>query len=229
VRAIHNQLRADVSHHPEQKDQLVCRAFQQCYDICWEFYQQGGVAYHVIEAPLGEKVFQIARECKWLPTSASMDNPEWREWVKELIADRCKWEGFEDCSLPTPFLSVPFPKEINGAEASKTRHLAKESVESQTARKAFVMPILHKKGWCVLEWATESNVDFHTANDYLKGRTHIPPLGRNWPTVLDSNSDNCQHSRESRTLRDCPSKTPLTIPVTITYSECTPTWGKDSE
>jgi hypothetical protein len=39
-------------------------------------------------------------------------------------------------------------------------------------RQAFVMPILKRKGWSILEWANASNVDFHTANNYLKGATH---------------------------------------------------------
>ena len=36
-------------------------------------------------------------------------------------------------------------------------------------RAAFVMPILVTKGWSIFEWATDAKVDFHTANDYLKG------------------------------------------------------------
>jgi len=38
-------------------------------------------------------------------------------------------------------------------------------------REAFVMPILGRKGWSIHEWAVESRVDFHTANNYLKGKT----------------------------------------------------------
>ncbi len=39
------------------------------------------------------------------------------------------------------------------------------------ARAAFVMPILDSKGWSILDWANECNVDFHTANDFLRDRT----------------------------------------------------------
>jgi hypothetical protein len=38
-------------------------------------------------------------------------------------------------------------------------------------RRAFVEPLLDKKDWSTEEWAIESHVDFHTANDYLKGIT----------------------------------------------------------
>jgi hypothetical protein len=40
------------------------------------------------------------------------------------------------------------------------------------ARAVFVEPFLRKKGWSVFEWANNSSVDFHTANDYLKGLTN---------------------------------------------------------
>lgn len=117
IKPIHNQLRADVSHHPEQEEQLVCRAFQQLYDVYWGFYRAGRAAYNAaFEAELGEKVFRIAQECRWLPEGALRGNPAWRGWVHQLIAGRYKWEGFEDYSQPDPYLFVPFPKERGGAE-----------------------------------------------------------------------------------------------------------------
>lgn len=41
-----------------------------------------------------------------------------------------------------------------------------------SAREGFVMPILKKKGWSILDWANESKVDYHTAQGYLKGQTN---------------------------------------------------------
>lgn len=38
-------------------------------------------------------------------------------------------------------------------------------------RKSFVLPILERKGWSTHRFAVEAEVDFHTANDYLEGRT----------------------------------------------------------
>jgi hypothetical protein len=117
IKPIHNQLRADVSHDPERIERLVCGAFQQLYDVLWGLYQQGGAAYNsALEAELGKKAFGLALECKWLPEAARIGNPAWRGWVHELIAERFKWTGFEDCSQPDPYLFVPFPKEIGGAE-----------------------------------------------------------------------------------------------------------------
>src|SRR5258708_2480699 len=46
------------------------------------------------------------------------------------------------------------------------------------ARAAFVKPILERKGWSILDWAIESRVDFHTASDYLKGKTKPYPSTR---------------------------------------------------
>jgi hypothetical protein len=39
-------------------------------------------------------------------------------------------------------------------------------------RQAFVRPILTDKGWSIHDWADKANVDFHTANEYLKGTTN---------------------------------------------------------
>ena len=121
VKPINNQLRADVSRHPEQQEQLVCRAFQQCYDVFWEFHEHGGAPYSVsLEAQLGQKVFGVALECKWLPEAARISDPSWRDWVHELTADRFKWTGFENCPQPDPYLFVPFPTERGGAEIPET-------------------------------------------------------------------------------------------------------------
>lgn len=39
-------------------------------------------------------------------------------------------------------------------------------------RRAVVEPILLEKGWSVLDWAAEANVDYNTASDYLNGLTN---------------------------------------------------------
>lgn len=44
-------------------------------------------------------------------------------------------------------------------------------VKSKNQRKSLVMPILRTKGWSILDWAMNSGVDFHTANDYLNAKT----------------------------------------------------------
>jgi ribosome-binding protein aMBF1 (putative translation factor) len=53
-----------------------------------------------------------------------------------------------------------------------------EGVESKSTnaapgneRESFVQPILDEKGWSIHQLAVEAEVDFHTVNDYLKGRT----------------------------------------------------------
>jgi hypothetical protein len=53
-----------------------------------------------------------------------------------------------------------------------------ESREPEHAREAFVLPILNRKGWSLLDWANTSEVDFHTVNDYLKGATKPYPSTR---------------------------------------------------
>jgi hypothetical protein len=48
----------------------------------------------------------------------------------------------------------------------------------QKGRQDVVQRILTKKGWSIQDWALESGVDFHTANDYLKGKTAPYPSTR---------------------------------------------------
>jgi hypothetical protein len=126
LRRIHKQLRADVSNQPGELQRLVCRAFQRYYDVLWGFYVRNGAAYNAVETPLGEKTFGLARECGWLPKTARLDNPDWRDWMGQLVADRVKWVGFEDCSDPDPYLFVPFPSETGGAAIPEIQEPAEE-------------------------------------------------------------------------------------------------------
>ncbi|MFZ0321433.1 MAG: hypothetical protein WAL56_20080 [Candidatus Sulfotelmatobacter sp.] len=58
------------------------------------------------------------------------------------------------------------PKEL------ETEVTAKPTAPStMQARKAFVDPILAEKGWSILDWAKDANVDHATAMDYWQGKT----------------------------------------------------------
>ncbi len=65
---------------------------------------------------------------------------------------------------PGEMESEPAPsRDSIGAEATKV---------GASTRAGFVIPILKKKGWSILDWANESKVDYNTADDYLKGQTN---------------------------------------------------------
>ena len=49
---------------------------------------------------------------------------------------------------------------------------------SPQSRTQFVDQILTKKGWSTHDWAVQSNVDFHTADNYRKGFTKPFPSTR---------------------------------------------------
>lgn len=53
--------------------------------------------------------------------------------------------------------------------------IARKRNKHGSRRKRALLPILCDKGFSVLDWAKEANVDFHTANDYLNGNTHPYP------------------------------------------------------
>jgi hypothetical protein len=71
---------------------------------------------------------------------------------------------FQSSVKPQHAIKSPDAPKIQVATAS-------ERAPDLNKRKSFVMPILEKKGWSVLEWATHSEVDFHTADNYLKDKT----------------------------------------------------------
>jgi hypothetical protein len=47
-----------------------------------------------------------------------------------------------------------------------------DTVTTNSPRRDFVQPILETKGWSIEDWAIESKVAYHTAADYLSGRTN---------------------------------------------------------
>ena len=68
-----------------------------------------------------------------------------------------------------------------GASDSSTamrQQAGKETEPLAATRKAVVKPILERKGWSELDWANESNVAYHTAADYLAGKTSPYPSTR---------------------------------------------------
>lgn len=46
-----------------------------------------------------------------------------------------------------------------------------QETEAQNPREAFVIPLLERRGWSILDWANEANVSPATAQDYLAGKT----------------------------------------------------------
>jgi hypothetical protein len=62
-----------------------------------------------------------------------------------------------------------------GSVRLRTGSQSKRSKPTNTAggntREAFLRPILDAKGFSVHDWASRARVDFHTANDYLTGKT----------------------------------------------------------
>ena len=71
-------------------------------------------------------------------------------------------------------MAQDLPKPVaHGARESRQRVDRGGADEDNRAQRrgASVRPILDEKGWSILDWASNSHVDFHTAHDYLKGIT----------------------------------------------------------
>jgi len=58
----------------------------------------------------------------------------------------------------------------SGTFCARLERKALEANGAQQTREAFLRQILDKEGFSVNDWAARAKVDFHTANDYLKGK-----------------------------------------------------------
>ena len=79
-----------------------------------------------------------------------------------------------DSGHPSRFEAI-----VNSGEVNSTPEVAaivKSAMREQ--REAFFRPLLENLGWSIHDWAKNSNVDFHTANDYIKGNTSPYPSTR---------------------------------------------------
>jgi lambda repressor-like predicted transcriptional regulator len=64
------------------------------------------------------------------------------------------------------------PQAKTAAPSPEVTSVSEDTPETRSdRRKAVILPILNKKGWSNLDWATESGVDYHTVNDYFLGKT----------------------------------------------------------
>jgi hypothetical protein len=144
---------------------------------------------YILDAKLPQHAFAIALECQWIPGEAATSR-EWRDWIEQLLAGRYSRVGLEDSYQIDPYRFVPFPVAVTGRHEEPnelpTARLqdnlspidADSNREAAGGRAAFVLPMLKNKGWSILDWASHSNVDFHTASGYLKGKTKPYPSTR---------------------------------------------------
>jgi hypothetical protein len=133
---IHKELRAAVSHSSDRFEQLVCEAVQQCYDMLKQIYAgMGALNRYVLEEALPKKALEIALECGWLPEAARADNPDWRDWSRQLSAGRFSRVGLDDSCKPDPYLFVPFPIAASGDRTTDVQVVAEHPKTEPTGGK----------------------------------------------------------------------------------------------
>lgn len=94
--------------------------------------------------------------------------------AQQKIEKAPQWRKYENTRLR-------FARRAGGTEPQRTDRNAKTAADpagepattgtARNTREAFLRPILQEKGLSVNDWATQAGVDFHTANDYLNGKT----------------------------------------------------------
>jgi hypothetical protein len=91
-------------------------------------------------------------------------------WLPGLVP-----QGWEKFLNGEPTMAPPEPgssAELNAIDAREKVEAKERNPEDLArVRQKVVMPLLKHRGWSISQWAIESEVDFHTANDYLDGDT----------------------------------------------------------
>lgn len=94
-----------------------------------------------------------------------------------IFCSRLEREALEDSAM------IEYPK-IRAADGELTRMQRRDGIEATRPRsvadkrKSFVSPLLDKLGLSIHDWANRAKVDFHTAHDYLRGKTKPRPSTR---------------------------------------------------
>jgi ribosome-binding protein aMBF1 (putative translation factor) len=78
---------------------------------------------------------------------------------------------YKSTRQPDPTVSRP----PNNEKSGRSEDLESTNLALSNSREALIRPILEEKGFSVHDWATKAKVDFHTANNYLKGKTKPQP------------------------------------------------------
>jgi lambda repressor-like predicted transcriptional regulator len=66
-------------------------------------------------------------------------------------------------------LAVSAPPKVKASEKTESHAIGKRDIGN--TRRSVIKPILDKEGMSIHDWANKARVDFHTANNYLKGKT----------------------------------------------------------
>jgi hypothetical protein len=91
-------------------------------------------------------------------------------WLPGLVPQG--WEEFLSSEPPTAPPEPASSLELNGTNpCEKVGTKLRNPADLARARRKVITPLLEQKGWSITQWAIEAQVDFHTANDYLEGKT----------------------------------------------------------
>ena len=110
----------------------------------------------------------------------------WKGSPEELTATITRWfeAGYLDAYSLDDALhkaSIHFVRHDGGSAllfpASASQPVSEPQDEAKS-RSAFIQPLLEKRGWSILDWATEAEVSHATTQDYLSGKTKPYPSTR---------------------------------------------------
>jgi hypothetical protein len=90
--------------------------------------------------------------------------------VEEAQRELSRLRARLECELAT---AASQAEEATGQASENARPTSgHNTASSANERESCMRPLLERKGWSTHDWAIQSKVDFHTASDYLKGKTN---------------------------------------------------------
>lgn len=103
---------------------------------------------------------------RWLAKAQPSNRPQYRQAVKRK-------QSLEK-ELELSKLRESFAKARTATDAQAEE----QNPQPGAKRQRFVKSWLSAKGWSIHDWAKNASVDFHTADNYLKGKTRPFPSTR---------------------------------------------------
>jgi lambda repressor-like predicted transcriptional regulator len=153
------------------KDYL-CAHCCSIFDLLKEAYSNK-IAVWLWEEEIVEEALRNTLECWDNFNGVYPPSSMWRSTVLDAIAQHLG-RPIRKSTRPAPASPPAYSALLTMPQATVNQAAVPEPVEQhpkQNAREAFVLPILETKGWSILDWSNEAEVAYHTAADYLEGKT----------------------------------------------------------
>ncbi len=169
----HAQLTEDLAIYP--RPDATLSYLSQCFDIHARHYCSLVSNYDDISNWYGSFLEQFSSNAI---TEARRRTWDWAAGATDNFLHRLQGHLMGRCSF-WKATAMGRARELAEQQEGRTPDIPPLALEPQVnQRRVYVMPILEKKGWSVLDWANASEVSHATAMDYLDDKSKPYPSTR---------------------------------------------------